>query len=469
MSTTQVLGDAAFASPGRSHSSLTARIDALPASVGLWSFITLLALGGFFELYDLFQTGYISTGLLAENIFHTGEQGIFGISDQAAFASSTFMGLFIGASLLAPLADKLGRRLTFMFALAWYGVFSLMMALQSSAEGVIFCRFLVGIGLGIELVTIDTYLSEWVPTHLRNKAFAFAFFIQFLSVPAVALMSWMLVPITLFGLTGWRWVIIFGALCSLSIWVIRKKLPESARWLEEKGRHDEAHKVMCEMEQRCGVSPSPRHQVQTQEHPRRLGSFKAIWAPQYRKRTIMLMVMNFFQAIGFFGFGNWLPALLSGQGASITHSLLYAFFITLAYPIGCLFCTRFVHRFENKWQIVLSALMTVLFGTLFALQNSPVLLVICGFMITWSNAWLTISYHAYQAEVFPTHIRARAVGFCYSFSRLSTAITSILIGIILQYAGTPGVISFIVASMLMVMLSVGIFGPKTRGISLENI
>lgn len=440
MSTTQVLGDAAFASPGHPHSSLTARIDALPASVGLWSFITLLALGGFFELYDLFQTGYISTGLLAEDIFHTGEQGIFGISDQAAFASSTFMGLFIGASLLAPLADKLGRRLTFMFALAWYGVFSMMMALQSSAEGVIFCRFLVGVGLGIELVTIDTYLSEWVPTHLRNKAFAFAFFIQFLSVPAVALMSWLLVPITLFGLTGWRWVIIFGALCSLIIWVIRKKLPESAR-----------------------------HQVETQDNPRRLGSFKAIWAPQYRKRTIMLMVMNFFQAIGFFGFGNWLPALLSGQGASITHSLLYAFFITLAYPIGCLFCTRFVHRFENKWQIVLSALMTVVFGTLFALQNSPVLLVICGFMITWSNAWLTISYHAYQAEVFPTHIRARAVGFCYSFSRLSTAITSILIGIILQYAGTPGVISFIVASMLMVMLSVGIFGPKTRGISLENI
>ena len=379
------------------------------------------------------------------------------------------MGLFIGASLLAPLADKLGRRLTFMFALAWYGVFSLMMALQSSAEGVIFCRFLVGVGLGIELVTIDTYLSEWVPTHLRNKAFAFAFFIQFLSVPAVALMSWLLVPITLFGLTGWRWVIIFGALCSLIIWVIRKKLPESARWLDEKGRHEEAHKVMCEMEQRCGVSPSPRHQVETQDNPRRLGSFKAIWAPQYRKRTIMLMVMNFFQAIGFFGFGNWLPALLSGQGASITHSLLYAFFITLAYPIGCLFCTRFVHRFENKWQIVLSALMTVVFGTLFALQNSPVLLVICGFMITWSNAWLTISYHAYQAEIFPTHIRARAVGFCYSFSRLATAITSILIGIILQYAGTPGVISFIVASMLMVMLSVGIFGPKTRGISLENI
>ena len=194
MSTTQVLGETPYASPGQPHASLTGRIDALPASFGLWSFITLLSLGGFFELYDLFQTGYISAGLLAEGIFHT-----FGIADQAAFASATFMGLFIGASLLAPLADKLGRRLTFMVALAWYGLFSLLMATQSSAEGVIFFRFLVGIGLGIELVTIDTYLSEWVPTHLRNKAFAFAFFIQFLSVPAVALMSWMLVPTSAAG------------------------------------------------------------------------------------------------------------------------------------------------------------------------------------------------------------------------------------------------------------------------------
>jgi hypothetical protein len=66
MSTTQVLGETPYASPGQPHASLTGRIDALPASFGLWSFITLLSLGGFFELYDLFQTGYISAGLLAE-------------------------------------------------------------------------------------------------------------------------------------------------------------------------------------------------------------------------------------------------------------------------------------------------------------------------------------------------------------------------------------------------------------------
>ncbi len=89
---------------------LAARIDALPASAGLWRFIILLSLGGFFELYDLFQTGYISTGLIADGIFHTGAQGVFGVSDQAAFASATFLGLFVGASLLSPYADRFGRR-----------------------------------------------------------------------------------------------------------------------------------------------------------------------------------------------------------------------------------------------------------------------------------------------------------------------------------------------------------------------
>lgn len=449
---------------------LAGRIDALPSSAGLWRFITLLALGGFFELYDLFETGYISSGLVAAGVFHTGSAGVFGIADQAAFASATFLGLFVGASLLAPYADRFGRRLTFMCALAWYGAFSLLMAFQQSAEMIILFRFLVGIGLGVELVTIDTYLSEWVPAHLRSRAFAFSFFIQFLSVPTVALMSWWLVPQTILSLEGWRWVVIAGAVCSLVIWLIRKNLPESARWLAQQGRHQEAHQVLSAMEKRCGIAPGEdfSNNDAAAQLPKK-GRFSEIWAPAYRKRTLMLVVMNFFQAIGFFGFGNWLPALLSGKGATVTHSLLYAFFITLAYPLGSLICSRYADKLENKWQIVFSSLMTVVFGTLFAFMTNPVLMIICGFLITYSNAWLTFSYHAYQTEIFPTHIRARAVGFCYSFSRLSTVFSSILIGLILQYAGSQGVIAFIVLSMLIVMLSVGIYGPKTRGMDLENI
>nr|MBA2814159.1 MFS transporter [Candidatus Pantoea persica] len=96
------------------ENSLAGRINALLSSPGLWRFI---ALGGFFELYDLFETGYISSRLLAAGVFHTGSAGAFGIADQAIFASATFLGLFVGASLLAHWADRFGRRLTFMYAL----------------------------------------------------------------------------------------------------------------------------------------------------------------------------------------------------------------------------------------------------------------------------------------------------------------------------------------------------------------
>lgn len=154
---------------------VSARIDRLPAVATIWRLVALLSIGGFFELYDLFQTAYISPGLIRDGIFATGNQGVFGFSDQAAFASATFLGLFLGASLLSPLADRFGRRAIFTFALVWYTVATVLMGIQSSALGIICMRFLVGIGLGIELVTIDAYLSELVPKRMRSSAFAFAF------------------------------------------------------------------------------------------------------------------------------------------------------------------------------------------------------------------------------------------------------------------------------------------------------
>lgn len=450
---------------------VSARIDRLPAVATLWKLVALLSIGGFFELYDLFQTAYISPGLIQAGIFASGSGGAFGVSDQAAFASATFLGLFVGASLLSPFADRYGRRAVFTFALIWYTLATVLMGLQESAMGLILCRFLVGIGLGIELVTIDAYLSELVPKAMRSQAFAFAFFIQFLSVPAVALMSWWLVPQAPFGVAGWRWVVLASAVFALFIWWLRRALPESPRWLAQHGRLDEAEAILGAIEARCARdAKAPLAPPEVEAVPLAAeGRFADIWQPPYRRRALMLVAFNIFQAIGFFGFGNWLPALLNGQGVGLTHSLAYAFVITLAYPLGPLLFVRVAHRLENKWGIVGSALGTVLFGTLFALQSSALGLIACGVMITFCNAWLTFSYHAYQSEMFPTHIRARAVGFCYSFSRLSTVFSSLLIGFFLEHFGTPGVLAFIVASMLVVMLTIGVFGPRTRNLALERI
>lgn len=468
---------------------IAARIDDLPSCKALWSFIALLSLGGFFELFDLFQSAYISPGLIASHIFAQGNHGVFGFSDQAAFTAATFLGLFIGASLLSALVDRFGRRSVFTVALIWYSIMSVLMALQTHALGVIGFRFMVGIGLGVELVTIDAYLSECVPKHMRNKAFAFAFAIQFLSVPCVALMSWLLVPYAPMGIAGWRWVVLISAAFALIVWWCRKKLPESPRWLAEHGYHEAAENIMSAIEAKCGITPKslnkhPEHEAtlandicaRASSHtspssfsPQHDEHKVSMWQPPYRNRVILLVVFNIFQAIGFFGFGNWLPALLSNRGTAITHSLLYAFFITLAYPLGSFMLMKVAHRVENKWQIVFASLGTVIFGTLFAYSQHPVALIVTGFMVTLSTAWMTYAFHAYQTELFPTAIRARAVGFCYSFSRISTVFSSILIGAILSLWGATSVITFIVISMLIVMLTIAFFGPLTRGRSLESI
>ena len=124
---------------------------------------------------------------------------------------------------------------------------------------------------------------------------------------------------------------------------------------------------------------------------------------------------------------------------------------------------------ENKWQIVLSCLVTVIFGSLFALQNNPLWLILCGFFITWSNAWLTYSYHSYQSEIFPDpHPRPRR-RFLLLLQPAVDGVQQHHYRHYLAVRRLAGVIAFIVASMLIVMLVIGLFGPKTRGIDLENI
>ena len=118
-------------------------------------------------------------------------------------------------------------------------------------------RLIASIGLGVELVNVDTYVSELVPKEQRGPAFAFNQFVMFTAVPVVALLAWLLVPRTIFGLDGWRWVVIIGSIGALVIWWIRLGLPESPRWLAQHGRIAEAERIVA----RAGA-PSPRRDRQ---------------------------------------------------------------------------------------------------------------------------------------------------------------------------------------------------------------
>jgi hypothetical protein len=147
-----------------------------------------------------------------------------------------------------------------------------------------------------------------------------------------------------------------------------------------------------------------------------VGHLREIFAPPYRARMLMLAVFNFFQTVGFYGFGNWVPRLIEASGADVLKSLQYAVAIAVAYPVGPLLCLIVADRFERKSQIVAAAIGTASFGLLFAALHAPAMMIVLGVLITISNNLLSYAYHAYQAELFPTRIRARAVGFVYSWS-----------------------------------------------------
>jgi putative MFS transporter len=452
--------------------SILARLDRLPGTRHVWLLVTLLSLGGMFELYDLFMTAYVIPGLVKAGLLANVAVSIF--TGPALFVAATFSGLFIGTAAFGYVADKYGRRTIFTYSMLWYCAATLVMAFQNSGFGVCLWRLIAGIGIGVELVTIDTYVSELVPKSIRGRAFAFNQAVQFSVVPVVAFVAYQLVPISPFGFDGWRWVALIGSIGALFVWFIRRAVPESPRWLINQGRLDEAEAVTAAIEAKViadlgGASlPVPAsHSVEKAEPS---GRFAEIFEPQYRGRTIMLMIFQFFQTFGFYGFAAWVPTLIAQQaGINLGASLLYSFIIAIANPFGPLLAMSFADKFERKWQLVGAACCIAVFGVLFSFQKTMALLVLFGVLITLSNNVLSYSFHNYQAELFPTRIRARAVGFTYSLSRISAVFASFIIAFFLQTAGTKGVFGLIAFAMLMVVLSIGLFGPRTRDLQLEQI
>lgn len=451
--------------------SMGARLDRLPATRSVWWLVAVLAMGGWFEFYDLFFTAYVGPGLVKSGIYSTTTASFFGFSGLGAFVAASFAGLFIGTLLFSSLADRMGRKTVFTFSLLWYSIATVIMACQSNAASINLWRLIAGIGIGVELVTIDTYTSELVPRHLRGRAFALLHAVTFSAVPCAAFLAWWLVPLKPFGLEGWRWVVWIGALGAVLVWFLRRRVPESPRWLAQQGRLDEAEQAVARLEKRVAAEygrplPAPEPIA---EPVRVEARFREVWVPPYRRRTIMLMVFNTFQSIGYYGFAAWVPTLLIAKGVTITQSLLYSFVIAISNPIGPIFAMRIADKIERKTMIMLAALGIGVFGSLFATQTSPATLMTLGVLITTCSALLSVGYHAYQSELFPTRIRARAVGLVYSLSRISAMFSGFMIAFSLRHFGVIGVFGLIGASMAIVIGSIGLFGPRTNGLDLDQV
>jgi putative MFS transporter len=465
MSTTSSTGD------------IAARLDRLPPSWHIWRMIVLISLGGVFEFYDLFFTGYVAPGMIKSGLFTPASLGPLASVDVivgagfGTFVFATFAGLWVGALIVSQVADRLGRKSIFVSALLWYMVCSIIMAFQHTGFALVIWRFITGIGLGVELVTIDAYIAELIPRAERGRAYSINQFITYMAVPIVAFLAWRLVPLQPFGWDGWRWVVVIGSAGALVVWLLRLGLPESPRWLARHGRTEEAERIVARIEERVAaelgrplppVIPEPPEPVAT-------GSLGEAFAPPYRSRTIMLSVFNFAQTIGFYGFAAWVPTLLIARGIHVTQSLEYAFIIAIANPFGPLIGTLFSDRIERKWQIVGGAAGMLICMAIFSQLSDPASLIVVGVLFTLCANVMSYSFHNYQAELYPTRIRARAIGFVYSWSRVSAAFAGLAIGYLLHAGGVPAVAIFIGIAMLVVIGAIGGFGPRTRELALEQI
>ncbi len=458
--------------PNTPAAEFAARIDRLPASRTIWRLVTLISLGGCFEFYDLFLTAYVVPGMAKEGIFSDASLGPFSAlkainaPGAGTFVFALFAGLFVGTIAFGWVADAYGRRTIFTFSLIWYSIATLIMAAMPTGFWIDIWRFIAGIGIGVELVTIDTYVSEIIPRTARGQGFAWSQFITFLTVPIVALIAspWLLGP------ENWRWVMVIGAIGAIFVWWIRQSLPESPRWLARHGRLAEAERVLSQLEAQVVADtgqPLPPPGPGIAEVGK--ADYAEIFQPPYGGRTAVLSIFNFFQTFGYYGFAAWVPTLLIAKGITVTHSLEWAFIIAVANPVAPLLGLLVADRMERKWQIVLAALGVAVFGLLFSAQTSPGPIIVFGVLITLSNNWMSYAFHNYQAEQYPTRIRARAVGFVYSWSRLSAAISGLAIATFLGLGGTTAVFIFIAVCMAIVIIVIGGFGLRTRNLALEAI
>lgn len=183
----------------------------------------------------------------------------------------------------------------------------------------------------------------------------------------------------------------------------------------------------------------------------------------------MMVVFQFLQTWGYYGFGTLVPSVLAARGFDIVTSLGFLSVIFIGYPAGSLISLPIIERIERKQLVCGGAIAMAVFGIAFGLSGSEAAILVLGFCYTAASNVFSNAYHVYQAEIFPTRLRATAASGTYSLSRLSSGLMPFILLPLLEHHGSGLLFTVVAAAMVVVAVNVLVFGPRATGRTLTDV
>ncbi|WP_407441103.1 MFS transporter [Rhodococcus sp. (in: high G+C Gram-positive bacteria)] len=386
-----------------------------------------------------------------------------------------FAGMAIGASVGGLLADRIGRRQVFATTLLVYGLATGAAALSTSVAMLIALRFVVGLGLGAELPVASTLVSEFAPRKIRGRVVVALEAFWAVGWLLAALIGYFIVPL---DDDGWRWALAVGLVPAAYALVVRFGMPESVRFLESKGRYDEAEAIVREYEASAARGAS-RPDPQVAEPPEGGGEDGAepaappktdrrvsIWAPALRARTAALWIVWFGINLSYYGAFIWLPSLLVAQGFDLVTSFGYTLIITLAQLPGYAVAAWLIEVWGRRATLATFLAGSAVAAALFGLAETPGTVIAAGMALSFFNLGAWGALYAIGPELYPTSVRGSGTGSAAAFGRLASIVAPLLVPLLLDSGGNALVFGVFAASFVVAACA-AITLPERAGTVLE--
>src|SRR3954464_13521629 len=373
-----------------------------------------------------------------------------------------FAGVALGATVGGLLADRFGRRQVFALTLLIFGLATGAAALSWSVGALLVFRFLIGLGLGAELPVASTLVSEFAPARVRGRLVVLLEAFWAVGWTLSALIGYFVVPRSD---DGWRGALGAGAVPPPYRVVVRRGLPESVRFLELRGRVDEAEAAVRRFELAAGVAPVPSPPPgPTTPSP----GPRALWAVGTRIRTAALWVVWFSLNFAYYGAFIWLPTLLVADGFSLVRSFGYTLVITLAQLPGYAAAAYLVERWGRRPMLGVFLLGSAVGAGLFAAADAESTVLATGMVLSFFNLGAWGALYAVTPEVYPTALRATGAGAAAGFGRLASIAAPLCVPPLLDAGGTGPVFATFAAFFVLGGLATW-WLPERRGQSLEDV